>query len=182
MNNADYWARRLKIMEDALKDQSYEYVKNLEQQFDAAIAQIDTQMRAWYQRFADNNGGIGTQLKQSLNESVGLTLSIPIYSRRANKSAVERARIQQKISELDLQNQEKVLLNEIESAWLDASITICWHPDAAALAMRRSRVNGSGVVSRLSPRSAPSSNSTPVRKAGAAAPLRRACSARMLRR
>lgn len=56
MNNADYWARRLKIMEDALKDQSYEYVKNLEQQFDAAIAQIDTQMRAWYQRFADNNG------------------------------------------------------------------------------------------------------------------------------
>lgn len=56
MNNADYWALRLKIMEDALKDQSYEYVKNLEQQFDAAIAQIDTQMRAWYQRFADNNG------------------------------------------------------------------------------------------------------------------------------
>lgn len=56
MNNADYWARRLKIMEDALQDQSYEYVKNLEEQFDAAIAQIDTQMRAWYQRFADNNG------------------------------------------------------------------------------------------------------------------------------
>lgn len=56
MNNADYWARRLKIMEDALKNQSYEYVKNLEQQFDAAIAQLDTQMRAWYQRFADNNG------------------------------------------------------------------------------------------------------------------------------
>lgn len=56
MNNADYWARRLKIMEDALKDQSYEYVQNLEQQFDKAIAQIDTQMRAWYQRFANNNG------------------------------------------------------------------------------------------------------------------------------
>lgn len=69
----------------------------------------------------DNNGGIGTQLKQSLNESIGLTLSIPIYSRRANKSAVERARIQQKISELDLKNQEKNLLNQIESAWLDAS-------------------------------------------------------------
>ena len=69
----------------------------------------------------DNNGGLGTQLKQGLNESIGLTLSIPIYSRRANKSAVERAKIQQKISELDLQNQEKALLNEIESAWLDAS-------------------------------------------------------------
>ena len=66
MNNADYWARRLKIMENALKDQSYEYVKNLEQQFDAAIAQIDTQMRAWYQRFADNNGGISYAEAQKL--------------------------------------------------------------------------------------------------------------------
>ena len=66
MNNADYWARRLKIMEDALKNQSYEYVKNLEQQFDAAIAQIDTQMRAWYQRFADNNGGISYAEAQKL--------------------------------------------------------------------------------------------------------------------
>ena len=66
MNNADYWARRLKIMEDALKDQAYDYAKNLEQQFDAAIAQIDTQMRAWYQRFADNNGGISWAEAQKL--------------------------------------------------------------------------------------------------------------------
>lgn len=55
MNNADYWARRFKIMEDRLKDQAYDYAKNLEEQFDRAIAQIDTQMRAWYQRFAINN-------------------------------------------------------------------------------------------------------------------------------
>lgn len=66
MNNADYWARRFKIMEDALKDQAYDYAKNLEQQFDAAIAQIDTQMRAWYQRFADNNGGISYAEAQKL--------------------------------------------------------------------------------------------------------------------
>ena len=66
MNNADYWARRLKIMEDAIKDQSYEYVKNLEQQFDAAIAQIDIQMRAWYQRFSDNNDGISYAEAQKL--------------------------------------------------------------------------------------------------------------------
>ena len=56
MNNAEYWARRFKIMEDNLKDQAYDYAKNLEEQYDRAIAQIDTQMRAWYQRFADNNG------------------------------------------------------------------------------------------------------------------------------
>lgn len=56
MNNAEYWARRFKIMEDSIKDQAYDYAVNLEEQFDRAIAQIDTQMRAWYQRFADNNG------------------------------------------------------------------------------------------------------------------------------
>ena len=56
MNNAEYWARRFKIMEDSIKDQAYDYAINLEEQFDRAIAQIDTQMRAWYQRFADNNG------------------------------------------------------------------------------------------------------------------------------
>ena len=55
MNNAEYWARRFKIMEDALKDQALDYVENLEKQFDAAIREIDTQMRAWYQRFAVNN-------------------------------------------------------------------------------------------------------------------------------
>lgn len=68
-----------------------------------------------------SEGSLGYQLKQGFNESIGLTLSIPIYSKRANKSAVERAKIQQKISQLDLKNQEKDLLNEIESAWLDAS-------------------------------------------------------------
>ena len=68
-----------------------------------------------------NSGSFDTQMKQGFNESIGLTLSVPIYSRRSNKSAVERARIQQKLSLLDLKNEEKNLLNEIESAWLDAS-------------------------------------------------------------
>ena len=55
MNNKDYWARRFKIMEDAINDQALGYVENLEKQFNAAIREIDTQMRAWYQRFAVNN-------------------------------------------------------------------------------------------------------------------------------
>ncbi len=68
-----------------------------------------------------SNNCFGSQLQQGLSESVGLTLSVPIYSRRANKSAVERAQIQQKISVLDLKNQEDDLFNEIERAWLDVS-------------------------------------------------------------
>lgn len=55
-NNAEYWAQRLKNMEDALKDQAYEdYVKNLDEQFTAAEAEIRQQMESWYQRLATNN-------------------------------------------------------------------------------------------------------------------------------
>ena len=104
-----------------------------------------------------DSGSLGSQLKQGFNESIGLTLSIPIYSQRSNKSAVERARIQQKISALDLKNQEKELLNQIESAWLDASITSTSRSAATALAMRRSSSGASGVVRTLSPASTPSS-------------------------
>ena len=56
MNNADYWARRMRILGDAIRDQSYDYALNLEKQFDEAIREIDKTMRAWYQRFAKNNG------------------------------------------------------------------------------------------------------------------------------
>ena len=66
MNNADYWDRRFKIMEDALKNASYEYVKDLDQYFDAAINDIEKEIRAWYQRFADNNGGISYADAQKL--------------------------------------------------------------------------------------------------------------------
>lgn len=53
--NAAYWAQRMKNMEDALKDQAYSYVENMEAQFAAAQAEIEQQMAAWYQRVAVNN-------------------------------------------------------------------------------------------------------------------------------
>lgn len=55
-NNAEYWARRMKLLEEALADQGFDYVQNLEKRFDRAIAQIEKETAAWYQRFADNNG------------------------------------------------------------------------------------------------------------------------------
>lgn len=55
MKNSDYWAQRFRLMNDAMQDKSYSYTKNLEKQYNSAIADIDTQMRAWYQRFANNN-------------------------------------------------------------------------------------------------------------------------------
>ena len=55
-SNAEYWAQRLKNMEDALKDQVYsDYVQNLDEQFATADAEIRRQMESWYQRLAANN-------------------------------------------------------------------------------------------------------------------------------
>lgn len=55
MKNSDYWAQRFRLLNDALQDKSYTYTQNIETQYNAAIADIDTQIRAWYQRFAKNN-------------------------------------------------------------------------------------------------------------------------------
>ena len=43
-------------MEGALLDQSFGYVENMERQFAAAQAEVERQIAAWYQRFADANG------------------------------------------------------------------------------------------------------------------------------
>jgi len=45
----------MKNMEDALKDQGYAYVENLERQFSLAQEEVEKQIAAWYQRFAVNN-------------------------------------------------------------------------------------------------------------------------------
>ena len=65
--NAAYWAQRMKNMEDALLDQSYSYVENLEKQFAAAQAEIERQIALWYQRFAANNEIDLAEAKRLLN-------------------------------------------------------------------------------------------------------------------
>ena len=65
--NAAYWAQRMKNMEDALLDQSYSYVENLEKQFATAQAEIERQMARWYQRFATNNEIDLAEAKRLLN-------------------------------------------------------------------------------------------------------------------
>ena len=59
----------MKNMEDALLDQSYAYVENLDEQFRAAEAEIERQLSAWYQRFADNNEISLAEARKLLNSS-----------------------------------------------------------------------------------------------------------------
>lgn len=62
----------------------------------------------------------GSQIWNRFNENVGLSLSIPIFSNRQNRTATNKARIAAASSRLDQQDLLKTLLREVETAYLDA--------------------------------------------------------------
>lgn len=68
-----------------------------------------------------NDYTFSEQVKQNWNNSLGVTVSIPIFCNRQNKSASEKARIQKMTSELDLLDEQKTLYKTIENLWLDAN-------------------------------------------------------------
>lgn len=63
----------------------------------------------------------GEQAKNGWNNSLGLTLSVPIFKNRQNKSAVEKAKLQMQTTQLDLLDDQKSLYRTIETLWLDAN-------------------------------------------------------------
>ncbi len=66
------------------------------------------------------SSGIGDQLKNGLYEAIGVSVSIPIFNNRETKSTVEKAILSEKTSKLNLQDTEKTLLKDVESAYQDA--------------------------------------------------------------
>ncbi|MDD3077591.1 MAG: TolC family protein [Paludibacter sp.] len=63
---------------------------------------------------------IGTQLNDALYAGVGVSVNIPIFSNRENKSNLEKARLNEKTVKLETLDTEKSLLKEIESVYQDA--------------------------------------------------------------
>ncbi|MBD5320371.1 MAG: TolC family protein [Bacteroides sp.] len=61
----------------------------------------------------------GTQLKQSLGETIGLTLSIPILDNRKTKSAVARAEISRLNAQLDIDRRETEIAQLVENWYID---------------------------------------------------------------
>lgn len=98
------------------------------------IAELETRKaRAGYLPSLSLNAGIGTghlsgtdyafgsQIWNKFNESVGLTVSIPIFSNRENKTAVNKAKLAVTTSQLELLNAQKGLLKTVEGIYLDAT-------------------------------------------------------------
>jgi outer membrane protein len=103
----------------------------------AAQAQVDVAdyqvkiARGGYWPTLSLNAGIGTsngntysgdfsqQLEDHLNESIGLSLSVPIYDRRQTRSSVDRAKLSSINARYDLENTRLQVCNTIASLHLD---------------------------------------------------------------
>lgn len=63
----------------------------------------------------------GNQIKKNWSNSIGLTVSVPIFDNRQNRTNIQKAKLTKQSSELDLQNAQKELYSSIEEYWLNAT-------------------------------------------------------------
>ncbi len=70
--------------------------------------------------YNNSNYSFGTQLKNNWNNTIGISVNIPIYSNREVKSAVEKARMSVETSKLNEISIYKELFANIETAYLNA--------------------------------------------------------------
>lgn len=61
------------------------------------------------------------QVKNGWNNSIGVSVSVPIFNNRQTKSAVQKAKLQRETSMLTLLDEQKTLYKTIEGLWLDAN-------------------------------------------------------------
>jgi outer membrane protein len=62
----------------------------------------------------------GAQLNHNFNQSIGLSLSIPIFDKGVTKTAVQKAQLTIRSAKLDYTSAQKTLLKTVESLYQDA--------------------------------------------------------------
>jgi len=98
---------------------------------ESADMDIDIAKRGYYPSLgvsaginSSNMSGLGksfgSQLKNNLNNSVGLSISIPIFDQKQNKTNVATARLAKESAQISLELEEKQLRSDIETYWLNA--------------------------------------------------------------
>ena len=98
------------------------------------VAELEKQKaRASYFPTISMNAGVGTghlsgtnytfgnKIWNNFNESFGLSINIPIFTNRENKTAYNKAKLAITTSQLELANSEKELLKTVEGIYLDAT-------------------------------------------------------------
>lgn len=90
MKNSDYWKERFAQLEESLNRQGLQCYKEIEKQYRRAQKQVEGQITAWYQRFADNNGITLAEARRLLNtrEFAEFKWNVDEYIRYGKENAV----------------------------------------------------------------------------------------------
>lgn len=107
-------------------------IKSAQLAIDAANMQMDIAKRGYYpsisvsaslgdSHYSASRNDVGKQMKDNLNLSAGVTVSVPIFDNRSNRSNVKSARLEQANSKLDLQDKRNSLSSTIEQYWINAN-------------------------------------------------------------
>jgi len=108
-------------------------IKSAEINREGAVVDLDLARGGYYPSLSMNAGVntgfteaafMGSEIKNNFTSSVGLSLSVPIFSNFRNKSSVARARAGITTAELDELNTKNQLRKEIEQACLDARSSV----------------------------------------------------------
>ena len=107
-------------------------IKSAQLAIDAANMQMNIAKRGYYpsisvsaslgdSHYSASRNDVGKQMKDNLNLSAGVTVSVPIFDNRSNRSSVKSARLEQANSKLDLQDKKNSLSSTIEQYWISAN-------------------------------------------------------------
>ena len=107
-------------------------IKSAQLAIDAANMQMNIAKRGYYpsisvsaslgdSHYSASRNDVGKQMKDNLNLSAGVTVSVPIFDNRSNRSSVKSARLEQANSKLDLQDKKNSLSSTIEQYWINAN-------------------------------------------------------------
>ena len=107
-------------------------IRTAQLQNDAADLQLDIAKRGYLPTIGVNAGvgashytaddrSFGEQMKRNLNGSIGVSVSVPIFDNRRNKTAVNRAKLSKTSAQLDLLDKQTALGSTIENLWLNAT-------------------------------------------------------------
>ena len=66
--NGDYWRERFRKMEEAQNERSIEKAREIQEQFDRTLSELDKKINVWYQRLADNNDVSLAEAKRMLDK------------------------------------------------------------------------------------------------------------------
>lgn len=70
---------------------------------------------------SNNSFENGSQIWNRFNENIGVSINIPIFSNRKNRTALNKAKIAYNTSQLEWIGLKKDLLRDVENVYLDAT-------------------------------------------------------------